>query len=35
MTNAEVIRELRNMERFNYTLAPKEVFDKAIEALEE
>ena len=33
MTTAEIIRELNNMRKFNYTLAPEEVFDKAISAL--
>lgn len=34
MTNAEAIAELRNMQKFNYTLAPDEVFQMAISALE-
>lgn len=34
MTNEEVIKELENMRKFNYTLAHDEVFNKAIEALE-
>lgn len=34
MTNEEVIKELENMRKFNYTLAPDEVFNKAIKALE-
>lgn len=35
MTNEEIIKELQNMRKFNYTLAPDEVFDKAIKALEQ
>jgi hypothetical protein len=34
VTNAEAIAELRNMQKFNYTLAPDEVFQMAISALE-
>lgn len=34
MTNKEVIKELELMRKFNYTLAPMEVFDIAIKALE-
>lgn len=34
MTNAEAIAELRNMHKFNYTLAPDEVFQMAISALD-
>ena len=33
MTREEVIKELENMKKFNYTLAPLEVFDMAIKAL--
>ena len=33
MTNEEVIVEIENMRKFNYTLAPNEVFDLAIDAL--
>jgi len=33
MTNEEVIKELELMRKFNYTLAPMEVFDLAIKAL--
>lgn len=33
MTKEEAIKELENMRKFNYTLAPMEVFDMAIEAL--
>lgn len=33
MTNEETIKEIENMRKFNYTLAPMEVFDKAISAL--
>lgn len=35
MTTEEVIKELNNMRKFNYTLAPEEVFDKAISALKD
>lgn len=35
MTENEVILEIRNMQRFNYTLADNEVFTMAIQALEE
>lgn len=34
MTKEEVIKELENMKKFNYTLAPLEVFDMAIRSLE-
>ena len=34
MSIDEVIKEVRNIQRFNYTLAPQEVFDKIIIALE-
>ena len=34
MTEHEVILEIRNMQRFNYTLADDEVFNMAIKALE-
>lgn len=34
MKASEAIAELRNMQKFNYTLAPDEVFDMAIAALE-
>ena len=33
MTNTEIIAELENMRKFNYTLAPDEVFEAAISAL--
>lgn len=33
MTKEEAIVEIENMRKFNYTLAPNEVFDMAIEAL--
>lgn len=33
MDREEAIKELQNMKAFNYTLAPIEVFDMAIEAL--
>lgn len=33
MTREEAIKELENMRKFNYTLAPMEVFDMAINAL--
>ena len=35
MTNKEAIKELENMRNYNYTLAPTEVFDMAIKALEQ
>ena len=35
MTNKEAIKELEFMRKFNYTLAPVEVFDLAIKALED
>ena len=35
MTDEEVIKEIENIRRFNYTLAPDEVFDRAISALSE
>ena len=35
MTEKEVINELENMRKFNYTLAPDEVFAIAIEAVKE
>lgn len=35
MDKKEVIKELQNMKAFNYTLAPIEVFDMAIEALQD
>lgn len=35
MTNAEIIAELKYIRRYNYTLAPEEVFYRAIEALSE
>lgn len=34
MTNKDAIEELKNMAKFNYTLAPIEVFEMAIQALE-
>lgn len=34
MNTEEVIKEVKNIEKFNYTLAPKEVFDKIYLALE-
>lgn len=34
MNIEEVIKEVKNIEKFNYTLAPKEVFDKIYLALE-
>lgn len=34
ITCEEAIREIKNMAKFNYTLAPKEVFDMVIKALE-
>ena len=34
MTREEAIKEIKNMAKFNYTLAPTEVFDMAIKALE-
>lgn len=33
MTREDVIREVLNIEKFNYTLAPKETFEVIIEAL--
>ena len=33
MTTKEVIAELLNIKKFNYTLAPDEVFIKSIQAL--
>ena len=33
MTREQIIKELRNMQHYNYTLAPNEVFEMAIEAL--
>ena len=33
MTREEAIKEIQNMRKFNYTLAPEEVFDMAIGAL--
>ena len=35
MTREEAIKEIKNMAKFNYTLAPTEVFDMAIKALEQ
>ena len=35
MTNAEIIAELKYIRRYNYTLAPEEVFYRAIRALSE
>jgi len=35
MTREEAIREIQNMAKFNYTLAPAEVFDMAIKSLEQ
>lgn len=35
MTRKEAINELKNMAKFNYTLAPIEVFEMAIQALEQ
>lgn len=35
MTREEAINEIKNMAKFNYTLAPMEVFDMAIKALEQ
>lgn len=34
MDREEAIKELQNMKAFNYTLAPIEVFDMAIKALQ-
>jgi len=34
MTREEAIKEIENIKKFNYTLAPLEVFDMAIKALE-
>lgn len=31
----EAIREIKNMAKFNYTLAPAEVFDMAVKALKQ
>ena len=33
MSREEAIIEIQNMRKFNYTLAPEEVFDMAINAL--
>jgi len=33
MTDEEIIKEIENIRRFNYTLAPDEVFDRAISTL--
>ena len=33
MTTEEVIKEVLNMKRFNYTLAPDEVFERILKAL--
>lgn len=33
MTPLEIKNELENMRKFNYTLAPDEVFDEAIKAV--
>lgn len=35
MTIDEIIAEINNMRKFNYTLAPDEVFEMAIKALEQ
>ena len=35
MSREEAIAEIRNMKKFNYTLAPDEVFEMAISALEQ
>ena len=35
MTKGKAVKELENMRKFNYTLAPMEVFDMAIRALEQ
>lgn len=35
MTREEAIAELRNIQKFNYTLAPNEVFEMTIKALEQ
>jgi hypothetical protein len=35
MTDEEVIKEIENIRKFNYTLAPDEVFDRAIAAIKE
>lgn len=35
MTREQAINELKNMAKFNYTLAPIEVFEMAIQALEQ
>lgn len=34
MNKQEIIAEIRNMKRFNYTLAPDEVFETAIKAID-
>lgn len=34
LTRREVIRELRNMFKYNYTLAPDEVFRSAIRSVQ-
>ena len=34
MTTEEIIDEIENIRKFNYTLAPDEVFDKVIKALQ-
>lgn len=33
MTTNEIIKEIETMRKFNYTLAPDEVFDTAIESI--
>ena len=33
MTTSEIIKEIENMRKYNYTLAPDEVFDTAIESI--
>ena len=33
MTTEEVIKEVLNMKKFNYTLAPDEVFDRILKTL--
>lgn len=35
MTDEEIIKEIENIRKFNYTLAPDEVFDRIISALSE
>ena len=35
MTDEEIIKEIENIRKFNYTLAPDEVFDRAISAIKE